>query len=62
MVQKYSDFDDARDLIKWHWEGSTAVQPVFNPFSQFIPKLEPYSQLLLSLWSDPIHFSVPKLT
>ena len=23
----------------------TAVQPVFNPFSQFVPQLELYSQL-----------------
>ena len=41
---------------------STAVQPVFNPFSQFVPQLELYSQLQLSLWSDPIAFSVPKPT
>ena len=40
----------------------TAVQPVFNPFSQLVPQLELYSQLQLSLWSDPITFSVPKST
>ena len=40
----------------------TAVQLVFNPFSQLVPQLELYSQLQLSLWSDPIAFSVPKLT
>ena len=40
----------------------TAVQVVFNPFSQFVPQLELYSQLQLSLWSDPIAFSVPKST
>ena len=40
----------------------TAVPPVFNPFSQFIPQLDLYSQLQLSLWSDPIAFSVPKST
>ena len=40
----------------------TAVQPVFNPFSQFVPQLELYYQLQLSLWSDPIDFSVPKPT
>ena len=40
----------------------TAVQLVFNPFSQFVPQLELYSQLQLSLWSDPIAFSVPKST
>ena len=40
----------------------TAVQLVFNPFSQLVPQLEHYSQLQLSLWSDPIAFSVPKLT
>ena len=41
---------------------STAVQLVFNPFSQLVPQLELYSQLQLSLWSDPIAFSVPKPT
>ena len=40
----------------------TAVQLVFNPFSQFVPQLEVYSQFQLSLWSDPIAFSVPKST
>ena len=40
----------------------TAVQLVFNPFSQLVPQLELYSQLQLSLWSDPIAFSVPKPT
>ena len=40
----------------------SAVQPVFNAFSQFFPMLEPYTQLQLSLWSDPIAFSVPKST
>ena len=40
----------------------TAVQLVFNPFSQLVPQLELYSQLQLILWSDPIAFSVPKLT
>ena len=39
----------------------TAVQLVFNPFSQFYPQLELYSQLQLSLWNDPITFSVPRL-
>ena len=41
---------------------STALQPVFKPFSQLVPQLELYSQLQLSLWSDPIAFSVPKST
>ena len=45
----------------WH-SVFTAVQTVFNPFSQFVPQLELYSQLQLSLWSDPIDFSVPKST
>ena len=36
---------------------ATAVHLVFNPFSQFVPQLELYSQLQLSLWSDPIAFS-----
>ena len=35
----------------------TAIQPVFNPFSQFVPQLELHFQLKLSLWSDPIAFS-----
>ena len=41
---------------------STAVQLVFDPFSQFVPQLQLYSPLQLSLWSDPIAFSVPKWT
>ena len=40
----------------------TAVQLVFNPFSQLDPQLELYSQLQLSLLSDPITVSVPKST
>ena len=36
--------------------------PSLYPFSQFVPQLELYSQLQLSLWSDPIDFSVPKPT
>ena len=40
----------------------TTVQLVFNPFSPFVPQLELYSQLQLSLWSDPTAFSVPRLT
>ena len=43
-------------------KGLTAAQLVFNPFSQLVPQLELYSQLQLSLWSDPIAFSVPKPT
>ena len=38
--------------------GVTAVQLVLNPFGQLVPQLELYSQLQLSLWSDPIAFSV----
>ena len=40
----------------------TAVQPVFNPFNQFVPQLELYSQLQLSLWNDPITLVVPNST
>ena len=40
----------------------TAVHLVFNPLSQFIPQLELYSELQLSLCSDLIDFSVPKST
>ena len=46
----------------WHSSILTAVQLVFNPFGQLVPQLELYSQLQLSLWSDPIAFSVPKPT
>ena len=38
---------------------ATAVQVVYNPFSQFVFQLELYSQLQLSLQSDPITFGVP---
>ena len=37
----------------------TAVQVVFNPFSQFISQVELYSRLQLSLQSDPIALGVP---
>ena len=40
----------------------TAVRLVYNPFSQFGPQLELYSQLQLSLWSDPIALGVPNST
>ena len=40
----------------------TAVQRVFYPVSEFVPQLELYSVLQLSLWSDPIDFSVSKST
>ena len=43
-------------------DSGTAVQLVFNLFSQLVPQLELYSQLQLSLWSDPIAFSVPRPT
>ena len=33
---------------------NTVVQPVFNPFSQFVRHLKLYSQLQLSLWRDPM--------
>ena len=46
----------------FEFQEATAVQLVFNPFSQLVPQLELYSQLQMSLWSDPIVFSVPKLT
>ena len=32
----------------------TAIQLVFNPFTQFVPLVELYSQLQLNLLSDPI--------
>ena len=41
---------------------ATDVWPVLNPFSQFVPQLELYSQLQLSLWSEPIANRVPKST
>ena len=37
----------------------TAVRLVYNPFSQFGPQLELYSQLQLSLWIGPIALGVP---
>ena len=37
----------------------TAVWLVYNPFGEFAPQLELYSQLQLSLWSDPIGIGVP---
>ena len=40
----------------------TAVQLVYNPFSQFISQVELYSQLQLSLKSDPITLGVPIFT
>ena len=40
----------------------TAVQLVFNPFSQFVPQLVLYCQLQLTLWSYPISLSVSKST
>ena len=40
----------------------TAVQQVFNPFSQFVSLVELYFQLQLSLWSDPISLGVPNST
>ena len=40
----------------------TAVQLVYIPFSQFISLAELYSQLQLSLWSDPIALGVPTST
>ena len=49
-------------LLKIGAKDLTAVQLVFNPFNQFVPQLELYSQLQLSIWSDPIAFSVPKST
>ena len=52
----------ALDLdLNMEYQG-TAVQLVFNPLSQLVPQLELYSHLQLSLWSDPIAFSVPKPT
>ena len=40
----------------------TAVQLVHNPLSQFISLAELYSQLRLSLWSDPIALGVSTST
>ena len=42
--------------------GFTAVQLVFNPFITFFSQVEIYSQLQLSLKSDPITFGVHKQT
>ena len=40
----------------------TAVQPVYNPFSQFVSQAQLYSQLKLSLQSDPIALGIPTST
>ena len=53
-------FSFSEFLVVYVW--FTAVQLVFNPFSQLVPQLELYSQLQVSLWSDPIAFSVPRPT
>ena len=47
-------------FLQFQMQGAfTAVLLVYNPFSQFGPQLELYSQLQLSLWSDPIALGVP---
>ena len=38
---------------------SIDIRLVYNPFSQFVPQLEVYFQLQLSLWRDPIALGVP---
>ena len=46
--------------VKLYWWTYCQRCPAsFYPFSQFVPQLEHYSQLQLSLWSDPIALSVP---
>ena len=52
---------NSQNILFKFYEG-TAVKLVFNPLSQCVPQLELYSQLQLSLWSDPIAFSVPRST
>ena len=47
------------DPCRWVHVTGTAVQAVYNPFSQFVPQLELYSQLQLSLQSDHIALGVP---
>ena len=55
------DSEETTNFLKFAVDG-TVVQPVFNPFSRFVPKLDLHSQLQLSLWGDPITDSVPKST
>ena len=40
----------------------TAVWLVYNPFIQFGPQLELYTQLQPNLWIDPIALGVPNST
>ena len=63
--QESQSTDDAKSLLTFgiiRADTLTAVQLVFNPYSQLVPQLELYSQLKLSLRSDPVAFSVPKPT
>ena len=57
-VKKFASIGRMLEIASSWLVGATAVQLVFNPFSQFVPQLELYSQLQLSLWSDPIAFFV----
>ena len=61
-VKKFAYIGRLLEIASSWLVGATAVQLVFNPFSQFVPQLELYSQLQLSLWSDPIVVSVSKST
>ena len=45
--------------LQGHLGEGTAVQLVYSHFSQFVSQLELYTQLQLSLQSDPIALSVP---
>ena len=47
-----------RLLILFHLQ-DTAVQLVYDPLSRFISLAKLYSQLQLSLWSDPIALGIP---
>ena len=61
MEGKRRDEEEMQDSLVVE-VGITGVQLGFNPLSQFVPYLELYSQLQLSLSSYPIAFCVPKPT
>ena len=55
-------FCECQNIVNIQFGHFTAVQLVYNPFSQFISLAQLYSQLQLGLWSDPIALCVPTYT
>ena len=58
-TQTHTHTQTSRRLDQIGLGADTAVQLVYNPFSQFISQAQLYSQLQLSLESDPIALNVP---